>query len=761
MRASAQWTDNFSDGNFTASPVWKGDSTNFFVNAQSQLQLKATAVAGSSYLSTVSTIGCEASWSFLIKMDFNPSSSNYAKVYLMADQANLTLPLHGYFLRIGGTNDDLCLFRQEGATETLVADGRDKVFNTSTVNARIKVSRNASNQWELLCDTTGTENYSLSASAYDESIVESGFFGVQCIYTSTRSDKFYFDDFVITGETWEQPKPVTDSTKLYDVVFNEIMADPTPVAGLPESEYLELYNRSQQAINLKGWKLTAGSYTYVFPDFTLASSGYLIVSSKADTDKFKSFGQTFGLFTSSTALNNTGQYLSLRNRDDKLIDWLEYDNSWYGDEFKSQGGWSLEQIDPLNPCGGKANWKASTANAGGTPGSKNAVYSSNTDGTIPNLFRINVPKDTLIELYFTEPLDTVAAISLDTYSLTPDIGKPKQAVICNKNLSAVELTMPSPLSSGKTYNLHIKNLITDCVGNRLSQEITVPIGLTALPDSLDVTINEVLFNAKSGGADYVELYNRSTKMINARNLLLGIKKDGKVSNLCRLSEAGFLIGPAEYLVISGDCNKIKPFYTIKSEKCFVDLSSMPTLDDKSSTIVLQNDTFGKIDEFAYAASMHLPTLKNLEGISLERTNPNSPTYLPGVWHSAAESAGYGTPGYQNSQYLTDTVASSSIVLSDDIFSPDNDGYNDVLQISYQFNKTACRMQVFIFDSSGRLVRRLLNNELLGTAGSFSWDGTSDAGKLCNVGMYVIFVRTVWDDGLVKEYKRSCVLAIKR
>jgi hypothetical protein len=62
---------------------------------------------------------------------------------------------------------------------------------------------------------------------------------------------------------------------------------------------------------------------------------------------------------------------------------------------------------------------------------------------------------------------------------------------------------------------------------------------------------------------------------------------------------------------------------------------------------------------------------------------------------------------------------------------------------------------------GRLVRRLLNNELLGTEGSFTWDGTSDAGKLCNVGIYVIFIRTVFDDGTVKEYKRPCVLALKR
>lgn len=761
VNVRAQWIDNFTDGNFSSSPSWKGDSTCFIVNTKKQLQLSAKSVTGSSYISTVSKVGTKASWSFLVMMDFNPSSSNYVKVYLMADQANITMPLKGYFIRIGGTNDDLCLFKQDGTTETLLADGRDKVFNTSAINARIKVTRDTSNKWELLCDTTGGENYRLSATAIDASIMMSSYFGVQCTYTATRSDKFYFDDFVITGENCEPPKPVADSTKLYDIVLNEIMTDPTPVVGLPECEYLELYNRSGNAVNMNGWKLTMGSYSYTLPNVTLSANGYLIATSKADTAKLKPYGQVLGLFTSSTTLTNTGQCLKLQNRDGRLIDWLEYDDSWYGDEFKTQGGWSLEQIDPWNTCGGKGNWKASTANAGGTPGSKNSVYASNPDNSIPDLFKVNVLKDTIVQLYFSEPLDTINATNVAIYSITPEIGKPKKASISNKSLSAVELTLPSPLLMGKTYDLHIDKLIKDCIGNQLSQEVAVSLALPASPDSADIVINEVLFNTRSGGTDYVELYNRSTKMINARNLLLGIKKDGKIGNLCRLSETGFLIGPAEYIVTSVDCNKIKPLYTIKNEKCFVDLSCMPSLDDKAATIVLLNDTFARIDELSYNASMHLPTLKSLEGISLERTNPNSQSYLPGTWHSAAESAGYGTPGYQNSQYLADTVASSSIVLSDDMFSPDNDGYNDVLQISYQFNKTGCRIQVFIFDSSGRLVRRLLNNELLGTTGSFIWDGTSDSGKLCNVGLYVIFVRTVWDDGLVKEYKRPCVLAIKR
>lgn len=761
IELNAQWTDNFSDLDFSSNPVWSGDTSKFTVNGAGQLQLNAPAVNGLAYLSAASSVGVKASWSFTVKMDFNPSSSNYARVYLMSDQPNVSLPLNGYYLRIGYTNDDLCLIRKQGDSETIIADGRDKIFNTTTVNARIKVTRDEQNTWTLLCDTTGGENFNISATATDNTILNSQYFGIQCIYSSTRSTKFYFDDFVVTGEVYSEPKPTADTSRLFDIMFNEIMADPSPVAGLPECEYLELYNRSTAQIDLTGWKLIVGTNSFVFPAVQIPSDGYLIVTTKGDTSKFSSFGKVLGLFTSSTTLNNTGQYMKLENRDGRLIDWMEYDDSWYCDEFKAQGGYSLEQIDPQNPCGGKANWKASKANKGGTPGSKNSIYTENSDIASPDLVKVNVPNDSTLLLYFSEPMDTVELLKASNYQVDQGIGTPKVLKVAESSYTTVELNLQQPLQQHIIYHLTIQKNLTDCAGNLSQTEISVPVGLPVMSDSCDVVINEVLFNAKTGGADYIELYNRSSRMINARNLLIGIKEDGVVKNLCRLSDPGFLIAPGDYLVLTEDMEKVRPFYQLKNEKCFVNLTSIPSLDDKASTIVLLNDTFGRVDEFSYSETMHLPVLKNLDGISLERVNPDRLTQLVSNWHSAAESAGYGTPGYQNSQFLKDIMVNESVTLSDELFSPDNDGYKDVLQVSYKFNKADCRLQVTVFDAAGKLIKRLLNNELVGTSGAFTWDGTNDAGKLCGIGMYVVFIRAVFDDGTVTDYKKTCVLALKR
>ena len=200
---------------------------------------------------------------------------------------------------------------------------------------------------------------------------------------------------------------------------------------------------------------------------------------------------------------------------------------------------------------------------------------------------------------------------------------------------------------------------------------------------------------------------------------------------------------------------------MENENNAIQLSNMPSLDDQAATVVLLNDTLGMIDEFTYSEGMHLQTLKNVDGISLERINPDKPAYYKGNWHSAAETVGYGTPGYKNSEYLTDSVRQTRFSLSQEIFSPDSDGFNDVLQVSYNFDKPGCRAQAFIFEPSGRLVRHLFTNELLGTQGSFTWDGTDDSGRMCHVGMYLVYVKTVFDDGTVDEYKKSCVLATKK
>ena len=160
------------------------------------------------------------------------------------------------------------------------------------------------------------------------------------------------------------------------VVITEIMADPTPVVGLPDAEYLEIFNRSPQPISLKGWRLG----TALLPDSVLGPGGYAILCARSKVPLLTPFGRVLGLTTFSLA--NAGATLVLRNAKGQLIHSVAYKDTWWASN-RREGGYALEMIDATSPCVEADNWRASTAAAGGTPGQPNAVAASNPDRAAP------------------------------------------------------------------------------------------------------------------------------------------------------------------------------------------------------------------------------------------------------------------------------------------------------------------------------------------------------------------------------------------
>ena len=101
----AQFLDNFSDGEFTNNPIWTGDTDKFEVDSMKFLHHKTDSISGESYLYTESNVSINAVWEFDVRLEFNSSSSNFAKVYLTDDDQNLTADLNGFFIQIGGTTE--------------------------------------------------------------------------------------------------------------------------------------------------------------------------------------------------------------------------------------------------------------------------------------------------------------------------------------------------------------------------------------------------------------------------------------------------------------------------------------------------------------------------------------------------------------------------------------------------------------------------------------------------------------------------------
>ncbi len=200
---SAQFTDNFSDGNFSQNPAWSGD-TSHFQQLQGQLALRAPAGVGRSTLVTANRAQLNVSFSGWVRLQFNPSSANYLDYYLISNHDSLHLPLEGLFLRFGHTPDEVSLYKQQGNTRTKVIDGPDGMLNYNDNQLLFEVSRDSNWRWLLKVDTSGQGMaWQELGSWVDSTIYAAHFSGLVCVYSSTRADKFYFDDLQATGMVWQ------------------------------------------------------------------------------------------------------------------------------------------------------------------------------------------------------------------------------------------------------------------------------------------------------------------------------------------------------------------------------------------------------------------------------------------------------------------------------------------------------------------------------------------------------------------------------
>lgn len=843
--------DSFTDGNFSQNPMWVGDTAKFLVNPSFELQLSDNA-AGESYLSTSSGIIENASWEFYARMEFNPSSSNFCKVYLVSDRPDLGGNVKGYYVRLSGSSADrISLYRQDGSTSTLVAESGDDWVDLSLVEVSVKVTRDSTGFWVLSTDTSGGTSYVAIDSAADATYYSSQYFGFHCEYTSTRADKFFFDNVSLSGDVFIDDQaaivtglemldsaglrltfselldstsaidisnykgsgslglpvqasvgssndevelrfgnafPVNQNLELYidgvedlfgnitrdtlsflrfeaqegQIIITELMPDPTPVVGippnaLPEREYLEIYNNSGLAINLENWVLELGSTQEVLPAYVLDTGKYVVITKDEGVSEFPRGTPLLGIDMSSTALTNTGTTVALYSPEGFLVNAVGYSEDWYDDPNKENGGWSLEMVDITSLCVDKENWKASEDPLGGTPGKVNSLAGFYLDTIAPKLERIALRGDSSIAVIYSEAVDELAILN-SNYSINPLL-MIDSLFFENITNNTVRILFEEEIQEGVVYSLKINDLPSDCSGNFLVAD-SLFFGIPTKPSDGEVLINEILFNPYLEGSDFVELYNNSNSIFDLNKLYLGNwNAIGEiVENATPVLSESFLFMPHEYLALTTDPSSLE-FYRLKNPSAIVKVDDLPSMSDKEGSLaVVTSDLSVVCDYFIYDESMHGPLLEDNEGVSLERVSQSSATQNSDNWQSAASVAGFATPGYENSMAYT-PISKGTVTIDPKVFSPNQDGYHDVVNINYSFENMGNVVSVSVWNSGGQKLKELHNNVSVGQEGFFSWDGTDEDGQLLNSGIYIIVLEYFNTDGTTGIFKETCVLSL--
>lgn len=547
----------------------------------------------------------------------------------------------------------------------------------------------------------------------------------------------------------------------YDLVIDELMADPTPQTGLPNNEWVELRNISPVAFNLSGWRIgDATSQSGPMPFYILQPDSFVIICTASAVAAMIAYGPAISV-TSFPSLDNTGDMIYLRSPQNRIIHSVSYTDAWYQNELKKEGGWTLEMIDPKNPCSGFSNWKASTDLKGGTPGKKNSVDAVNSDITAPRLLRAFATDSINIVLVFDEPLDSLKAATAANYNLSDGIGIPQSAVTNSPGFDKVSLRLNTALSRNKVYTVTAL-AVSDCVNNSIGTKNTTRVGLSEATDSLDIVINEILFNPRSNGTDYVEIYNRSNHIIDLKQVYIANRSSaGVISNIKQLSADNYLFFPQDFMVLTEDPAIVKRDFICLNIDAFVTITSMPSYNDDKGNVIILNAQGNITDELNYDEKWHFKLIDNREGVALERIDHNAATQNPDNWHSAATSVGYGTPTYKNSQYRIDLQAQGVITVTPEIVSPDNDGMDDFATIDYLFPTAGYVANISIFDAGGRIVRYLQRNALCGIKGSYRWDGLGEKNQSLPVGIYIIYTEVFNLEGKKKHFKNAVVVARKK
>lgn len=750
---TAQFTDDFSDGDFTLNPTWTGTDLKFSVQTN-QLRLfdSNPQPNNTAYLSVSSQAIIDAVWEFYVQLNFDPSTSNYADVYLVSDNAVLTSSLNGYFVRIGHTaTDNISLFRQTGTTKTPIITGTIASVTTALTPLKVKVTRDQFGNWQLFSDVGGTGTFQLESEnpINDVTHLAALYAGVLCVYTTTRNQHFFFDDFSVTGEPYID---LSQPAEYKDVIITEIFADPSPVIGLPEAEFVEIYNRSDKHINLNGWKFTDGTSTTLLSGM-MKPNEYKIITATTSANLFEPYGVVLAV-SSFPSLNNTGDNLQLKRNDDLLIDQVSYLDSWYRDDDKKQGGYTLELIDPANHCGEEDNWIASESAVGGTPGTQNSVFENKPDLTGPRLLSAFLVSPTLLRLTFNEKLEATPP-ALNKIILSPQ-NTVTNIVFEDATLRSLLVTLNTPIQLGTLHAVQVIGLY-DCAGNEILTEFaTAEFALPQEAEEKDLLINEILFNPRPGGVDFVEVYNNSTKYINLKNWSIANYADDIILNARPITTNDLLLSPKTYRAFTTNKSNVVNEYIHAKEENIFQVNSLPSFNDDAGTVALVSNTNTLIDFFSYTQNYHTPFLKDKEGVSLERISFTALTNDAANWHSASSTVGFATPGYVNSTARGEVLA-DKVSVEPEIFEPIT-GQPAFTQIQYNFNTAGFVANVKILDFHGREIKRLANNATLGTTGFFRWDGDTENGVKARTGYYVLWMEVFNPNGKVESFRKRIVVA---
>lgn len=550
----------------------------------------------------------------------------------------------------------------------------------------------------------------------------------------------------------------TSEPQRQDLVISELMPIPSPSVGLPEFEYIEIYNRSNHWIDLGTLIVADPVSRRSVPSFILKPESFAVLYPEQAKEAVSGMPNVI-LVPSLPSLNNSGDNIMLRRAsDDAWIDGVSYTSDWFGSDLKASGGWSLERRKLGIPCSLTENWTASVHPSGGTPGFKNSVDEQ--AFSLPVFQLLRYAPDTswnFIRASFNRELD-IRSLELNRWKTEPALVIDSISWDNDDHTTLRWYFNSDQLRKGVLYSI-FSDTVFPCTG--VFERVGFSFGLPSECEPGDLLISEVLFNEPTGGTEYIELYNASDSLLDLGSVRLFTRsgEGNALSSLIFNGNNARLLPPRSFVCISTNTAQVSAFYRLLFPGNMMQYQGSLDLSASEGYVLLYHNNGILLDSMYYSEDMHYPLLKDPDGVSLERLNYGSPAWQRDNWTSASELSGFGTPGYRNSQAAGANAAMGDMQLSTDILSPDGDGFDDIMAISFDLPSES-RMTLRVYHLGGFVLRSLLENAYMGNETQVFFNGLTDQGKPLGAGMYVLMAEGFAQDGRIFRFKKAFSVAYR-
>ncbi|MFI3297709.1 MAG: lamin tail domain-containing protein [bacterium] len=761
---SAQYYDNFSDGNYTASPTWFIDNISpemVAVDGEYAVSLMPNAynfdmLQGD--FRTVSLLTGSASWSCSVVVDIESVSRNSMQFHLLSSSLKFDTD-RSLYIKFDFSTGSLSFCSSSKGAETVLATSQNNLFSAGENSIKCSVTA-LSDVWTIQCYSNSSLIWSqLLSYSVTFSSVTSGFrishypsssstyllYEASCI--SLSSDGSGSDGDSDSDDNTSSGGGGSDSGSYSDLVrgellFTEFMHDPTPSYGLPEVEWIEVYNNTDLPIDLYGCKIMINSNVGTFKSYILQPNSYVAACSSSAATQLADYADCV-VVTSMPTLLNDGAQVVLYSAYGEVVTYVEYGSSWGDSSFKSDGGWSFERIDVTNPINNADSWHYSVADIGGTPSAPNSIELSLPDTLIPQIIAFSTPTTTTLNIHFNKEMmeeDFYSKLSIsDNTIASVSLLEPERDIL--------QITLSEEIDSINSSTLTIIDIA--CVSGWIMADTTLQIALPSQVGFMDIVINEIMFSVSGEQSKFVELYNNSDKYFDISDLMICEKNtDEELQSSQFVADEGYILSPYNYVVVAQSLSGLSTSQGINPTTLYCE-ASLSFLNATSDHLVLAKKSGEIIDETCYNTAWHHPLIADAHDVSLERIDPIASSTSSANWHSASQLAGYNTAGWQNSQSIEAVAAgdqTEQFWTESNRFSPNNDGYEDMYQLHYSLDKAGYVLTINIYTRAGVLVANACSNQILSQSGTWVWNGIVTSGGLVQSGLYVITIEAIHLDG---------------